>query len=231
MEIVPLALTKYPSCRFAGRDNEVNLVSWNQTFPSVDQANTPSGAPVGRLIWIGARKLVTVATPALAETFTTRYPSVTSEVLELGARVKVVAVLTAPAGMTRETCASLALVLPCTVPEIVFASPEDESVTGLAVVAIVGVGVGTGAPPPPPLPPPPLPPPPPPPPPLPPPPPSDGVDGVKGAEDAESADVPALLAADDVNVYAVPLLSPVIVQEVAGTTTLQVLLPGSAVTM
>jgi hypothetical protein len=55
--------------------------------------------------------------------------------------------------------------------------------------------------------------------------------GVKGAEDAESADVPALLVAEEVNVYSVPLVSPVIVQEVAGTTTLQVLLPGSAVTM
>lgn len=59
-----------------------------------------------------------------------------------------------------------------------------------------------------------------------------GVDaGVKGIEEGDSAEVPAPLVAEEVKVYGVRFDSPVTMQEVAGTTTVQVLLPGNAVTV
>lgn len=55
--------------------------------------------------------------------------------------------------------------------------------------------------------------------------------GLTELEAADAEDVPALLVAVDVKVYAAPFVSPVTVQEVAGTVTVQVAPPGEAVTV
>ena len=63
-----------------------------------------------------------------------------------------------------------------------------------------------------------------------------GVPGVPGAatvtlvEAGDAGDVPPTLVAVELNVYAVPVVKPVTVQEVAGEVTVQVAPPGLAVT-
>ena len=58
-----------------------------------------------------------------------------------------------------------------------------------------------------------------------------GLRGITGAEIADCADVPTELVAVAENVYVVPLVSPDITHDVAGTVTVQVAPPGNAVTV
>ena len=58
-----------------------------------------------------------------------------------------------------------------------------------------------------------------------------GASGVTAPLDALAPDVPAAFVAVDVKVYAVPLVRPLTMQDVAGTVTVHVRPPGADVTV